>query len=150
MHKYSDYMKIIMEDKKKSCEAKDVICEHLEFVKKFMPELYQRLMYSIHVIAYGDHFDESLAKEAVAKMVNVDGTTGEHWTMEETNKLADQHHIAHKCDWYYALNMIASDLYKVTSDTNTLVKVTKALYFDDPDMPEGKLFKQWAAVHEIH
>lgn len=149
MHNYGEYMKVIMDDKKKACEVKDLICGHLEFARKFMPDVYHRLMYDIHVIAYGHHFDESLAKMAVAEMVNVDGTTGERWSMEETNKLAEQHHIQHKCDWYYALNMIASDLYKVTSDTNTLVKVTKALYFEDPDMPEGKVFRQWAAVHEM-
>ncbi|MBR5172248.1 MAG: hypothetical protein IKW14_02485 [Phascolarctobacterium sp.] len=149
MHHYSEYVKKATNDHKMMHEISDIICEHLEFERKFMPDSYHRLMYKIHTAIYGHHFDEELAKRAVAEMVNVDGTTGEHWSMDETNKLADQHHIQYKCDWYYALNMIASDLYKVTSDTNTLVKVTKALYFEDPDMPEGKVFKQWAAVHGL-
>lgn len=148
MHKYSDYIKHIEKDAKKEQLVAEIVCDHLEFVKRFMPEVYNRLMYEIHVIAHGHHFDEYLAKKAVAHMKNVDGTTGEHWCMEETNKLADQNHIVDKCDWYYALNMMASDLYKVTSDTNTLVKLTKALYFEDPDAPEGKVFRQWVATHE--
>ena len=30
--------------------------------------------------------------------------------------------------------------------TTMHAKMAKALYFDDPDMVEGKLFRQWMAV----
>ena len=50
-------------------------------------------MMKIHCIAYGPHFDEHLAKKAVSEMKNVDGTTGEHWTVEETTRVMDQNGV---------------------------------------------------------
>jgi hypothetical protein len=90
---------------------------------------------------------EDTAKMAVSKMHNVDGTVGGHWSMEDTDKIAAAHGIAHKCDFYYAMNMLYSDLAEaVTKDATAIAKMAKALYFDDPDMVDGKLFRQWMAV----
>ena len=84
---------------------------------------------------------------AVGKMHNVDGTIGEHWSKEDTDKLALAHGIEHKCDFYYAMNMLYSDLSaSMGTSADIYVKMAKALYFDDPAMVEGKLFRHWMAV----
>lgn len=116
----------------------DALCG-LEEEEKLM------VMAEIHEAVCGPHFDECLAKKAVAKMRNVDGTAGEHWTMEQTDAIAGQYGIHHKCDWYYVMNMLYSDFAKVLgSDANTYAKMAVA-YINDPDAGEGKAFKLYLA-----
>jgi hypothetical protein len=43
-----------------------------------------RIKLERHEYTYGPHFNESCAKEAVANMQNEDGTTGAHWSLDET------------------------------------------------------------------
>lgn len=67
---------------------------------------------------HGPHFDEEMARKAVSKMENEDGSRGQHWSIEETTSLANQHGIRmdekfNKYDWYVALNMVYSDYYRV-------------------------------------
>lgn len=67
---------------------------------------------------HGPHFNEEHARKAVSKMENEDGSRGQHWSIEETTALANQHGIRlddkfNKYDWYVALNMVYSDYYKV-------------------------------------
>lgn len=102
----------------------------------------------LHCVAYGPHFDEHLAKKAVAGMKNVDGTCGEHWTYEQTSQIADQQGITQKADWYYVMNMLYSDYSEIYgSDINMYIRVAKA-YMRDPDAPEGKVFDLWLAQTE--
>ena len=103
-------------------------------------------MEKLHCLVYGPHFDEHLAKKAVSEMKNVDGTSGEHWTLEETTKVMEQNGIkANKYDWYYLLNMLHSDYSKIWGDdTGQYVKFAKA-YIEDPDAGEGKVFYLWRA-----
>lgn len=42
---------------------------------------------------HGPHFDEEMARKAVSKMENEDGSRGQHWSIEETTSLANQHGI---------------------------------------------------------
>lgn len=80
-------------------------------------------------------------------MENVDGTTGPHWTFAEVEEEAKKRNIDHPADLYYAINMLYSDLSNVLGkDPEKYIAVAKALYWDDPDMPEGKLFKQYVAT----
>lgn len=82
---------------------------------------------------HGPHFDEEMARKAVSKMENEDGSRGPHWSLEETTALANQHGINlngrfNRYDWYVALNMIYSDFYKVIVNiTNTNNTVTYGL-----------------------
>lgn len=64
--------------------------------------------------------------------------------MEEEAK---RRHIDHPEDLYYAINMLYSDLSNVLGkEQEKYIVIAKALYWDDPDMPEGKLFKQYVAT----
>ncbi len=145
MHSYKEYWNRISGDDTKERAMEEIICSALEKLKLHCPDLFYYTLYELHCVAYGPHFDECLAKLAVSKMQNVDGTTGEHWSMEQTNQLAEQHGIKHKADWYYALNMIYSDFSNaVPNETSTFVKMAKA-YMCDPDAPNGKVLDLWLA-----
>ena len=55
-------------------------------------------------------FTQEEAKEWTITMQNVDGTTGPHWTMEQTNQIMTQRGI--NCDtaeFYATMNMVYSD-----------------------------------------
>lgn len=147
MKEIKHYLEEIDRYPEKKIEMKEIVCEALERMKNECGETFWKAVTKLHVLAYGPHFDESTAKMAVERMENVDGTHGEHWTKEETDKLALQYGIDQRCDFYYAMNMLYSDLSKVIGDKpTTYAEMAKALYFDDPDAPDGKLFRQWAAL----
>lgn len=62
----------------------------------------------------GRPFDREMAQEWVSRMQNADGTTGPHWTMEQTEAARAQHGV--NCDplaFWVAMNMIYSDYSKV-------------------------------------
>jgi len=129
----------------KEQELEDIVCVALDELKMHCPKLYWDTMYKMHCAVYGPHFDEHLAKKAVARMKNVDGTHGEHWTYEQTNQLADQQGITQKADWYYVLNMLWSDFSDVyNNDMNMYIRVAKN-YMHDPDAPKGKVLDVWLA-----
>lgn len=99
---------------------------------------------------HGPHFDEEMARKAVSKMENEDGSRGQHWSIEETTSLANQHGIRmdekfNKYDWYVALNMVYSDYYRVivnmTNSNNPkhFVELAKA-WMCDKDIEEGKMW----------
>lgn len=80
-------------------------------------------------------------KKAASEMKNVDGTSGQHWTLEETTKVMDQNGVhANKYDWYYLMNMLHSDYSHLWGeDVAQYVKFAKA-YINDPDAGAGKVF----------
>ena len=72
-----------------------------------------------------DHFRESTkmmeftredAEKWVSHMENEDGTTGAHWTMEQTDAVANITGVHVKsCVWWAAMNMMYSDYYGVAA-----------------------------------
>lgn len=148
MHKLKKYWEKVSADPVKITEMEEIVCEALEEVRGRCPRLFWDTAYKLHCVAYGPHFDEHLAKQAVARMKNVDGSSGEHWTYEQTSQLADQQGITQKADWYYVMNMLYSDYSEIYgSDINMYIRVAKA-YMRDPDAPEGKVFDLWLAQME--
>lgn len=143
MYKLKEYMSKVTSEPIKRQELEEVICDAIEKLQKHCPEMFWETAFKLHCIVYGPHFDEYLAKKAVGKMKNVDGTLGEHWPMEQTNAIADQHDIEHKCDFYYVMNMLYSDFYNVLgNEASTYARMSKA-YMCDPDASEGKPFEIW-------
>jgi hypothetical protein len=71
----------------------------------------------------GDHFRESTkmmefteddAKEWTARMENTDGTTGQHWPMEQTTAvMVSKGYHFDPAVWYAAMNMVYSDYFSV-------------------------------------
>ena len=61
-------------------------------------------------------FTEDDAKAWTARMENEDGTTGPHWTMEQTDAVANITGVSVKpCTWWAAMNMMYSDYYGVAA-----------------------------------
>lgn len=151
MHKYEDYIDIVDGDEMKEDEIDCIVCGALEKLKAHDEDDYEAVMMKIHCVAHGPHFDEHLAKKAVSEMKNVDGTTGEHWTLEEITRVMDQNGIkANKYDWYYLLNMLHSDYSHLWGeDVAQYVKFAKA-YINDPDAGTGKVFYLWRAGKQHH
>lgn len=60
------------------------------------------------------------AKKWVSKMKNTDGTTGAHWTMEQTNSVKNKEGLADLSDglFYAVLNMMYSDYSAVAKKFN--------------------------------
>lgn len=144
---WETFSKVVVDDPKKQVEFQKVTCDVLQRMKVVMPKEYYASLYDMYCIVYGCHFTKELAEKAVGKMVNVDGTSGGHWTYKEVEDLASKNGIKEIADLYYALNMLYSDSAKVLgSGTSTYLELAKALYFNDPDMVGGKLFKQWYAT----
>lgn len=105
---------------------------------------------------HGPHFDEEMARKAVSKMEKEDGSRGQHWSIEETTSLANQHGIRmdekfNKYDWYVALNMVYSDYYRVvvnmTNSNNPkhFVELAKA-WLCDKDIEEGKMWYYYVYI----
>lgn len=125
------------------------------FVKKLKIEnkvLYDELMNGLYIMVYGEHFNAETAKKAVESMENEDGTTGAHWSLEDTTKVAQQNNINlptakyNEYDWYFVLNMIYSDFCKVFGqDINLYIKVALA-WLEDKDAANGKAYKYYQSV----
>lgn len=103
-------------------------------------------------IIYGPHFTKEKAMQAVSHMVNEDGTTGQHWTCEETRSVAESKGIYfsaekfNEYDWYYVMNMLYSDYYNVLgNNTDSYAKMAMA-WLRDKDAPEGKAKKYCYAM----
>lgn len=76
MHKLKKYWEKVSADPVKIEEMEEIVCEALEEIRGRCPRLFWDTAYKLHCVAYGPHFDEHLAKKAVARMKNVDGTYG--------------------------------------------------------------------------
>lgn len=103
---------------------------------------YKEIEYKLYKIAYDNHLTEDLAKEWVASMENKDGTSGEHWTLEQTNAYCGKHN---KYDWYATLNMMYSDYYNSKFGVDTYVELAKD-FLDDEDTDKDKLLKYYMLI----
>lgn len=128
--------------------------ECAEEMKEYHPEQYAELCNELYVDAYGEHFNEAMAMKAVAGMQNEDGTVGAHFTVSDSDMLAQRAGLRfgedtfNKWDWYYTLNMVYSDYYSyVPNDVGTYVNIARA-FIDDKDAPSGKAYRYYAAMHK--
>ena len=91
-------------------------------------------------------FTEDDAKAWTAKMKNEDGTTGTHWTMGQTDAVANITGVHVKpCTWCTAMNVMYSDYYGVAAKygldrTEFYADLAKAFLMDkDAGGPEAKM-----------
>lgn len=104
--------------------------------------------WDLYTFLYGSHFCESTARKAVDGMKNKDGSYGESITKATSDETAKKLGIVfvhfNEWDWYYAVNMVASDYYGVV-DQATYYKIARA-WLEDIDVPQGKAFRYWWKV----
>ena len=112
----------------------------------------------------GDHFRESTkmiefsredAMHWAEQMQNADGTTGPHWTMEQTSAVADASGIPHdipRWAWGVTMNMMYSDYYDVAMQYGVnrpefYAALAKAFLCDkDGPGPERKLMEYYEHI----
>lgn len=128
-----------------------VISEHLCKMEVIDKELYLGIMKDLYLAVYGPHFCQEKAMWAVAQMVNTDGTTGQHWSEPDTTRVAKSVGVTfmdyNEWDWYFVMNMMYSDYYKIFGSTDSnYINLAKA-FLDDVDAPKGKAFHYWYAMH---
>lgn len=133
-------------------EWDDILDYYLDIFKEKDKETYTNLMDELFVSINGEHLTEDMAHKAVSKMNNEDGTNGEHYNMDLAKLLADRNGVTwtdfNKYDWYYVLNMVYSDYYKIFgNDDNMYIKLALA-WLNDKDIPEGKAYRYFKNVVE--
>lgn len=94
-------------------------------------------------------FDETMAYEWTDHMMNEDGTSKAHWSIDQTTALANDldvqfTHISDYC-WYVTVNMMYSDYYEVAEKFGINIPefygcLAKAFLFDkDAISPKAKI-----------
>ena len=135
--------KIISDGTNKDMEQlKDIFIKIVNDLKQKDYDEYKEVEHKLYKLVYGDNLSEELAHKWVKSMKNKDGTTGEHWSMEQTTQYAGMHH---KYDWYAIMNMMYSDYYSPRFDTNTYVELSKD-WFNDKDTPKGKTLNYYLDI----
>lgn len=130
-------------------QLRDFTEDALTMIKETNHDLYEKLEMHLYKELYGCHFNEWLLHKATEKLINEDGTTGAHWSLEQTNSVAKQYGVNftnfNEYDWNYVMNMTYSDLYKaIPNDVSSYVKVAKA-WLEDKDAKD-KVFKYYFYV----
>lgn len=101
-------------------------------------------------------FTEADAKAWTARMKNADGTTGPHWTMEQTTAVAEsmgiQAPVVPRWAWGVTMNMMYSDYYPVAVEFGLnrpefYAALAKAFLLDkDGPGPEQKLMAYYEHI----
>ena len=133
-------------------QVREFVMDSLSMIKGTNYVLYEELEAHLYHMLYGCHFNEWMLKHATEHMQNEDGTTGPHWTLEQTTQVAKANGIMflkfNEYDWNYVMNMIYSDFYgSVPNDVSVYVKMAKK-FIEDKDAIEGKPFKYYKAMSE--
>lgn len=96
-----------------------------------------------------DQFSMEAAKEWTKNMKNEDGTSGPHWTVEQTKQIMAQRNLSlNPAEFYAALNMIYSDFSHVAKkhglggSLDFYVDMAKA-FLNDKDATPNKLFNYY-------
>ena len=131
-------------------QLKEFVDDALSMLKETNPKTYEDLELYLYKEIYGPHFNEWMLKQATDSMINEDGTTGPHWTLEQTTSAARSNSITfdsfNEYDWNYTMNMIYSDYYgAVSNDTSVYVKMAKK-FLMDKDAKKGKAFCYYLAM----
>lgn len=131
-------------------QIRNFAMDALTMLKETNPKTYEDLETHLYTKIYGKHFSDWLDQKAVDNMINEDGTTGAHWTLEQTNAAAKSNGIQfdgfNEYDWNYAMNMMYSDFYgAVPNETSTYVKMAKK-FLQDKDAKPGKALCYYLAI----
>lgn len=131
-------------------QLREFMDDALTMIKETNKDLYDSLELYLYKEIHGCHFSDWLSDKALSKMYNEDGTTGGHWTVEQTTSVAKQNNIIfdkfNEYDWNYVMNMIYSDYYgAVPNETSSYVKLSKK-FLEDKDAKQGKALAYYLAM----
>lgn len=120
----------------------------VEAVKDENADLYYNFLKDVDILM-NPHFTKETAEYAVKNMKNKDGTTGQHWNMEQAEKALEKTGFSfNKYDWFYILNMQYSDYYKQGKPDFQYIE--EAIDFlNDKDGPDDKAKRYYIAMHML-
>lgn len=131
-------------------QLKIFLIETFDNLKIINKKMYDELEEELYINIYGRHFNDYLLKKATEHMVNEDGTTGAHWTVEQTNQLAKQYSIDfnkfNEYDFNFVMNMIYSDYYgAIPNEMGSYVKIAMK-FLNDKDSNDCKAFNYYYSL----
>ena len=131
-------------------QIREFATDALTMIKETNRDLYDKLEMYLYKEIYGCHFNEWMLNEATNKFINEDGTTGPHWSVEQTTSVANQYGIKfdnfNEYDWNYVMNMMYSDYYgAVSNDVSSYAKMAKK-FLEDKDARKGKAFYYYISL----
>lgn len=117
----------------------------VEEVREKHPDMVEKFLMKVDLVL-NPSFTKETAKYAVSKLKNKDGTMGEHWNYDTTEKvLYSKGYDFDDADWYYALNMIYSDYYKSGRSDDTYIELAHD-FLSDSDAPKNKAKRYFLAM----
>ena len=120
-----------------------VLTELFEDAYDAAPAHIQKHIYhKLHRLAYGPHLSKEMADEWTSHMQNKDGSTGPHWSYEQTSPLAEQRN---KEDFYAVLNMMWSDYFQPSLTQSQYISLARD-FIDDKDAPEDKTLRYYCEI----
>lgn len=118
----------------------------VEQVYEENPELVKHFLTKVDLLL-NPHFTKETSMYVVSKFKNKDGSFGEHWSYETTNRVLEQKgYDFNSFDWYVVLNMIYSDYYKSGRSDDTYIEFAYD-FLNDKDAPAGKIKKYYLAMN---
>ena len=131
-------------------QIREFATDALSMLKETNPETYETLELHLYKEIYGCHFNSWMLECAVEKLENEDGTTGPHWTVEQTNQvvksIGGSLYDYNEFDWNYVMNMLYSDYYGLGNADATFYGKMAKKFLEDKDAPEGKALKYYLAM----
>ena len=126
-------------------ELTEIIDEFVEDIREHEEEKADEFILMVDLLL-NPHFSKETSKYAVSKLKNKDGSIGEHWNKETTDRvLEEKGYDFNYCDWYYVLNMIYSDYYKSGRSDDTYIELAYD-FLEDKDAPEDKAKRYYKAM----
>lgn len=117
----------------------------VEEVREKHPDMVEKFLMKVDLVL-NPSFTKETAKYAVSKLKNKDGTMGEHWNYDTTEKvLYSKGYDFDDADWYYTLNMIYSDYYKSGRSDDTYIELAHD-FLSDSDAPKNKAKRYFLAM----
>ena len=131
-------------------QLREFVNDALNMLKETNTDIYENLEMYLYKEIHGCHFTEWLDEKATSKMINEDGSTGAHWTVDQTTSVAKQNNITfdkfNEYDWNYVMNMIYSDYYgAIPNELSYYVKMSKK-FLEDKDAKSGKALTYYLAM----
>lgn len=125
---------------------RDIFLSLVRDKKEHDPMWYKGIVYKLHIMAYGGHLTEHEAHKWVDKMENKEGSTGGHWTYEQTESVRQQFAPElDPCDFYAVLNMEYSDYFDERYDDMYYIKRAKD-FLNDKDAAPGKALRYYLYI----
>lgn len=117
-------------------------------MRPFNENEYKEGIMLLRKVLKNEHFDEELLMESAEHMINEDGSSGHHWSVDQVKSVtAGMDFGEYNCyDVTYVMNMLYSDYYPVLgNNTDYYVRMTK-LFLNDKDAPPGKAVKYYFSL----